>query len=145
MKKFIFLIAVLAFGMMATAQTTTYTLTTLDDVSGSFWSTADTIVTSGKRVAEVIRVRSAGAMDLQFQCNITKVSGTVTGTKIVFLYSNDNSTWVRADSVLLAGDASAVHFKNIDDFNYSYIKLWAIGVGSSAKTTMKVYYSFRKE
>lgn len=144
MKKLILTFAVMAVLMAASAQT--YTLTTIDAAQGNFWgATVDTVKTSGQRLSEVIRVKSPSAMDLQFQVNFTKISGTVTGTKVVFLYSNDNSTWVRADSVNLAGDASAVHFKNIDDFNYSYIKLWGIGIGSNGLTRIKVYYSFRKE
>ncbi len=139
----------MAFGMIATAQTTwtQATLTVDGSKAGELWGTGthDTILTSGITTQYIFQMRGNKPFDLTFQTLFTKVSGTVTASYVEWLGSNDGVTYVQVDSVKLGGDAGILKWKNIDDFNYSYLMVRGVGVGSSGKCKLGSYYSIRQE
>jgi len=144
MRKFILLIVVMfAFLAISTAQTHNTTQTTVNDVSGSFWSSADTIAQS-ESMQRVIRVKSANVMDLQFQLKTTKVSGTVT-QDIIFAGSNDGTTYVNLDTIANSNASTNTQFLNIDDFNYSYLKVSFTNSETAQLAWFQIWYSFRYE
>lgn len=149
MRNILILFAFLAFGMMANAQVT-WTQGTIDvttSKSGELWGTGthDTILTTDITTQYVFRLRGEKPFDLSFQTAITKVSGTVTASYVAFEGSNDGVTYVLVDSVKLGGDATALKWRNLDDFNYSYLRVKGVGVGTAGKCKLGSFYSIRKE
>ena len=150
MKKITLLIMLLAVGMMVMGQATVWTQATYvvdGSRAGELWGTGthDTIETSVTTTQYIFIIRGAKPVDLTFQTLFTKVSGTVTASYVEWLGSNDGVTYVQVDSVKLGGDAGILKWKNIDDFNYSYLKVKGVGVGSSGKCKLGSYYSIRQE
>jgi hypothetical protein len=149
MKKFIFMLAFMVIGIIASAQVTWTQATLVVDGSrsGELWGTGthDTILTTDITTQYIFIIRGAKPVDLTFQTLFTKVSGTVTASYVEFLGSNDGVTYVQVDSVKLGGDAGILKWKNIDDFNYSYLKVKGVGVGSAGKCKLGSYYSIRQE
>ena len=149
MKKLIFFLAFIAFGMIATAQVTWTQATYYVDGSkaGELWGagTHDTILTTDITTQYIFVLRGAKPVDLQFQTLFTKVSGTVTASYVEWLGSNDGVTYVQVDSVKLGADLGILKWKNIDDFNYSYLMVRGVGVGSSGKCKLGSFYSIRQE
>ena len=142
MRKLI-LIALLAVGMIAGAQNFSYTTSTAGDASGNFWSSNDTIEASDT-LAMTIRVKSDMVMDLQFQLNTTKISGTLT-QDVIFSGSNDGVNYVNIDTITNTAGSTNTQFLNIDDFNYSYVRARMINSATAQSAWFKCYYSFRKE
>jgi hypothetical protein len=149
MKKFIILLAFVAIGMIANAQANVWTQATItvnNSAAGTLWATGHDTASTGVSTTQYIFIlRGAKPFDITFQTLFTKVSGTVTATYLEFLGSNDGVTYVQVDSVKLGGDASITKWKNIDDFNYSYLKARAVGVGTIGITKLDAYYSIREE
>jgi len=150
MKNIILILAFLVIGMIAGAQTVwTQATYQIDESgkSGELWGTGthDTILTSTTGTQYIFVLRGPKPFDLSFYNVITKVSGTVTASYIEWMGSNDGVTYVQVDSVKLGGDATATKWKNIDDFNYSYLKVKGVGVGSSGLCKLSSFYSIRKE
>ncbi|NCB43619.1 MAG: hypothetical protein EOM59_13520 [Clostridia bacterium] len=142
MRKLI-LIALLAVGMMAGAQTHTTTGSTNGDASGTFWSSADTIAASESQQI-TIRVKGKSAMDLQFQLKTTKVAGTVT-QNVIFSGSNDGVTFTNIDTIANTNASTNTQFLNIDDFNYSYIRVAFTNSATAQTAWFQCWYSFRYE
>lgn len=147
MKRLIILIAFLTFGLMSFAQTYSYSTSTVNDASGTFWNYADTL-TDAESIAWIVRVKSPSCMDLMFQVVFDEISGASTTTGTVF-GSNDGTTYLAlSDSsnvtitAPLTADGSM--WINVNDFNYSYVKLILTQAGT-ATCRVKGYYSFRKE
>jgi hypothetical protein len=149
MKNLILIFALIAFGMMASAQVTwTQATYTVDGSrSGELWGagTHDTISTSAISTQYIFNMRGAKPFDLMFQVQFTKVSGTITASYVEFMGSNDGTTYVQVDSVKIAPNASVLRWRNLDDFNYSYLKVKAVSVGSSGLSKMGAFYSIRQE
>lgn len=142
MKGFI-LIALLAVGMMAGAQTYSYSFSTNGHASGHFWDYADT-TSNGDTINAVIRVKSDVAMNLRFQILNVEVSGTATA-KAAIWGSNDGVTYIATgDSITDALTDDGSIWVLCRNFNYSYAKLEFITAGTETSTA-KCYYSFRKE
>lgn len=143
------LFAIVLIGMMGSAQVTwtQATLTVDGSKAGELWgtSTHDTILTTDITTQYIFVIRGPKPVDLTFQTTFTKVSGTVTASYVEWLGSNDGVTYVQVDSVKLGGDAGIVKWKNIDDFNYSYLKVKGVGVGSAGKCKLGSFYSIRQE
>ena len=141
MKKIILFIALMVAYTVTNAQTHPYTLTTVGDCKGSFWAYADTLVDS-ESIQNIIRVKSDNVMDLRFQVVFDELSGAATAT-LTWLGSNDGVTFEAIGSAsALTADGSA--WANLDDFNYSYVKLLMTVTGTET-CTMTCYYSFREE
>ena len=147
MKKLIFILAILFSGMLTFAQSDyTYSITTLNDASGTFWNYADT-TTNGETLDAIIRVKSNTVMDLGFQIIGDEVTGTATQTATLY-GSNDGTTFVAvADSTVsisaaLTADGSI--WVKANDWGWSYVKLLMTTTGTET-STFKCYYSFRKE
>ena len=148
MKKAIFLIAVLFCFVFVKSQTTvTTTSSIINSGLGVLWGagTGHIVETSDSTLQHIFRIKSEKALDINSMTTFTKVAGTITGTYIGFYGSNDGTTYVLVDSCELAGNASAVKWKNLDDFNYSYLRMTCVGVGESGRTRVKVNYSIRQE
>lgn len=148
MKRVIFLFALLAFGMMVSAQAWSTSTSLIAPTSGILWGagTHDTISTGLINTNYVIRLKSDNPLDIQLQAYFEDLSGAVNGAVIIVYGSNDGSNWNYVDSTLKVGsEASQYKFANIDDFNYSYIKLWAKGRGASGVSKINLWYSIRQE
>jgi hypothetical protein len=147
MKKLILTLAIALIGMIIFAQSDyTYTLTTVNDASGTLWNYADTLE-DGQTLDAIIRVKSPTVMDLSFQIVSDEITGTGTYTATIY-GSNDNSTFVAvADSTVsisaaLTADGSI--WVKANDWNYSYVKLLMTSTGTET-SRHKLWYSFRKE
>lgn len=148
MRKLIFLFALMAFGMMASAQAWSTSTSIIAPSSGELWGagTHDTTLTGSINTTYIIRLKSDRPMDITLQAYMAKISGTVTGNVILISGSNDGTTWNPVDSTLkLGSDATATKFVNLDDWNYSYMKLYNHGLGSSGKVKTNLWYSIRQE
>lgn len=147
MKKFILIFAISLIGMISFAQSDyTYSMTTVNDASGSFWNYADT-TENGETLDMIIRVKSPTVMDLSFQIIGDEVTGAATQTATIY-GSNDNSTFVAVTdstvSISAALTADGSIWVKANDWNYSYCKLLMTTTGTET-STFKCYYSFRKE
>lgn len=148
MKKFVLVIMLMAIGMIVSAQNWSSSVSVISPASGILWGagTHDTISTGHITTDYVIRLKSDRPMDIQFQTYMQKISGTNTGNVVIVYGSNDGSTWNYIDSTMkLASDATATKYLNLDDFNYSYIKLTGRGRGVSGITKLNCWYSIREE
>ncbi len=141
MKRFILFLALLLIYTVSHAQTHPYTLTTIGDCKGSFWSYADTLVDS-ESIHNIIRVKSEHVMDLTFQVTMDELTGAATAT-LTWLGSNDGVTF-EAIGAASAITADGCAWANLDDFNYSYVKLLMTVTGTQT-STFTCNYSFREE
>lgn len=132
--------AILAFGAMSFAQAD---LTTSGSARGTFWDSADTVIQSETKEID-IRIAGKSVMDLMFQLKTNKVSGTVTHN-IYFQGSNDGTTYTNLDTIVHTNVETQTDFLNLDDFNYSYLKITFTNSGASQKAWYQCWYSFREE
>ncbi len=144
MKKFIFIIAILFAGMATFAQSDySYSLTTNNDASGTFWNNADTLE-DGQTLDALIRLRSPNPLNLRFQIIADEITGTGTYTATL-LGSNDGVTYIdTGDSITAALTADGSIWVLAESFNYSYAKLLMTSSGTET-SRFKTYYSIRKE
>lgn len=144
MKKLITFLAIMAFGMMAFAQSDyTYSFSTSGDASGTFWNNLDTL-TDGETLDAIIRVKSPTVMDLRFQIVSDEITGSGTYTATIF-GSNDGTTFIATgDSITAALTADGSIWVNCEDFNFSYVKLLMTSTGTET-SRHKCWYSFRQE
>jgi len=143
MKKLVLLLVILLAGMAGMAQTHTTTLTTSGEASGTFWTSADTIAESESQQIS-IRVKGSSVMDLQFQLKTTKVAGTVT-QNIIFSGSNDGTTYTPIDTIANSNASTNTQFMNLDDFNYSYVRVTFTNSVTAQTAWFQCWYSFREE
>ena len=143
MKKLI-LIALLAFGMLASAQSDySYEFTTAGDAVGHVWDYSDTL-TNGETLDAIIRVKSPTVVDMQLQIVFDELSGTSTGTA-TFYGSNDGETFIATgDSISSALTADGSIWIKVNDFGYSYAKVLLTTTGTETSCA-KLFYSIRKE
>ena len=141
MRKLIMILAFFAFSLAASAGAHNYTLTTQGDCKGTFWANTDTLVNS-ETIQLIVRVISTNVMDLRFQIVFQELSGAATAT-LTWLGSNDGITF-EAISAASASTGTESIWANIDDFNYSYIKVLMTVTGTET-SCFKGYYSFREE
>ena len=134
----------MAIGMVAYAQSDyTYSLTTNQDASGSFWNYADT-TSDGETLDALIRVKAKSAMNLRFQIIGDELSGAATQTATIF-GSNDGVTYIATgDSITAPLTADGSIWVLCRNFNYSYCKLLMTTTGTET-STFKCFYSFRYE
>lgn len=148
MKNLIITLAIVLAGMVSVAQSDySYSLTTSNDASGTFWDYTDT-TTNGETLDMIIRVRSNNVMDLTFQIIGDEVTGAATQTATI-LGSNDGTTYLALSdssnvSITAPLTADGSIWVTVDDFNFSYVKLLMTTTGTET-STFKCYYSFRKE
>lgn len=144
MKKLIVFIAIMAFGMIAFAQSDyTYTLTTNNDASGTLWDNTDTL-SNGETLDAIIRLRCPNALNLTFQIVSDEVTGTGTYTA-TFFGSNDGTTFQAcADSISAALSADGSIWIHKKAFGYSYCKVLMTSTGTET-SCHKLYYSIRKD
>ena len=140
MKNIISVLAVLLVGMTGFAQED---LSTYASAKGTFWSSADTISES-ESVSYVFRIKGANVMDLQFQLLTTKISGNVT-QNIIFSGSNDGTTYTNLDTIANSNASTNTQFLNLDDFNYSYLKVSFTNSATAQSAWFQCWYSFREE
>lgn len=143
MKATIIFFMLMLAGMVSMAQTHVTTATTVGDASGTFWTSADTIIQS-ESMTHTIRLKGETAMDLQFQLKTTKVSGTVT-QNIIFSGSNDGTTFNNIDTIANSNASTNTQFLNIDDFNYSYLRVTFTNSATAQAAWFQCWYSFRHE
>jgi hypothetical protein len=141
MKRILLIFLVLAACTAVRAQTHPYTLTTYGDCKGSFWANTDTLVDS-ESIQNIIRVKGNNVMDLTFQVVFQELSGAATAT-LTWLGSNDGVTFVAIGAASASTGTESV-WANVDDFNYSYIKLLMTVTGTET-STFNCFYSFREE
>ena len=148
MRKLIFLVILTFAFVFVKAQTTvTTTSTMVNSEMGSLWGagTGHIVETSDTTLQHVFRVKSDKPIDVNAMTTFTKVAGTITATYIAFDGSNDGTNYTLVDSCKLNANASAIKWKNLDDFNYSYLRMRCVGVGSGGRTRVQVNYSIRQE
>jgi hypothetical protein len=141
MKRYIISVVMLLACMVGSAQTHPYTLTTVGDCKGSFWAYTDTLVDS-ESIQNIIRVKSSNVMDLNFQVVFKELSGAATAT-LYWFGSNDGTSFNAIDTAVAVTATGSV-WANLDDFNYSYVKLF-MDVSGTETCTMNCFYSFREE
>ena len=144
MKK-LFIILAFLFAWMATfAQAdNAYTLTTVNDASGTLWNYADT-TSDGETTDAIIRLRSKSPLNLTFQIVFDELTGASTGTG-TFFGSNDGTTWQAcADSISAALTADGSIWIHKKHFGYSYCRVLLTTTGTETSTA-KLYYSIRPE
>lgn len=110
-----------------------------------YWGNATDTLVASDTLAIVLRVRGSVSRDLSFGLLTTKVSGTVTNN-FVFYYSMDGSNWTSTGDTIANSNASTnLQVKNLDDFNYPYLKLQSITGATEQKAWYKLYAISRDE
>jgi len=149
MKKLISILMILfAFVLMQNevkAQAVTNSLYTIDGSAyGSFWgATTDTLIASGYRI-QPVRMKGDNMFIIDLQLTCTKVSGTVTN-KLYIEKSMDNVNWTKVDSVVLTGASSGVSYKQVDSWNYPYLRFNHVAPATAQKAYYKLWYVARKK
>jgi hypothetical protein len=149
MKKLISIL-LLAFAIVcatneAKSQALTSSMYTIDGSAyGYFYgATTDTLIASGYRI-QPIRMKGDNMFIIDLQLTCTKVSGTVTN-KLYIEKSMDNSNWTKVDSIVLTGASSGVSYKQIDSWNYPYLRLNHVAPATVQKAYYKIWYVARKK
>lgn len=107
-------------------------------------ATTDTLVASDT-LSLVFRVTGQTSRDLNFGLLTTKVTGTVTNNW-VFYHSMDGANWSSTGDTIKNSNASTnIQYKNLDDFNYPYLKLQSITAETTQKAWYKVFVISRNE
>lgn len=116
-----------------------------DNTYSFVWGTAaDTLVANDSLTID-LRVQGAGARDLNFGLEITKVSGTVTND-FKFWGSMDGVNYTDSLNVIENSDAaSGTVTKRLDNFNYPYLRVEGSAGGTAQKASYKLFYINRED
>jgi hypothetical protein len=143
------IILILLFGLFflnAEAQKRTWTGTLKGDSYGSLLgvSARDTLVASDTIIYS-LRISDANVLDINLGLYTTKVSGTVTNNWFLD-YSMDNATWTRLDTLAALSNASTgMTVKRLENFNYPYLRVYALAGATTQKAHYKLWYIIRRD
>lgn len=151
MKKILFvIIAILAMCLQGMAQTTVnQTATSKSSLQGDYvyyWgATTDTLVASDDITLD-IRVKGEGTPNIGLMLYVTKVSGTVTNSFVLY-YSMDGVNYTTTGDTITLSNASTgvAGTVNLDDFVYPYLRIKGVAGATAQKAWYKLYLINRKE
>jgi hypothetical protein len=137
--------AMMLFVLDGFSQKRTWTGNVSENSYGSLLGVAarDTLVASDTIIYN-LRVQGAHVLDMNFGLHVTKVSGTVTNNWFLE-YSIDNVTWTKLDTIALSNASTGMNYKRIENFNWPYLRFYALAGATAQKAHYKLWYIIRRE
>lgn len=110
-----------------------------------FWGTVNDTLIASDTIVQVLRIKGDGLLQIGFQLDMTKVSGTVTNNMIVSS-SVDGVTWTARDTVAYSNASTGVSLSTDPEFTnwiWPYMRVQSIAPATAQKAWYKGWLIIR--
>jgi len=104
-----------------------------------FWGTTSDTLTASSTITQVMRIKGDGLVQIKFQMDMTKISGTVTNNMIISS-SLDGVTWTARDTIAYSNASTGVSLSVDPDFtnwNWPWMKVSSTAPATAQKAWYK--------